>query len=181
MTLLIAYRDGNATLLAADSASSTDEGSLVVRAPMSKLWKITSQFAIGFTGTFAIWHWIRYGYAWEHGDTSVEYLVHLAADLVKSINKRFKEESTQFKQDWCLLLVTPTYMYSLDPFGDIEESSDAFKTLGSAGPYAQGALHILKNVESLSSWDKIQLAMDAAMHCDCTIRKPLDVISVQLH
>ena len=176
MTCIVAYVDGNVVLMSSDSCSTTDDGAIVVRHGQQKVWTLDCgiQIIVGFCGNFGNGQWVRYGFKWPRycGMPLERWLISKVQPALRlSFITRFGPDANV---DWNLIVgfPRPGRLFVLSPCGDIEESEKNFAAIGSGRDVAKGALEALESVP-MYSWERLELAMAAAIQFRSDVRSPV--------
>jgi ATP-dependent protease HslVU (ClpYQ) peptidase subunit len=164
----------------ASDSSSTSNGTIVVRAGVPKVWKVTCgiELIIGFCGNFGNGQWIRHGFKWPQydGRPFFHWLVGvLQPALRRSFVKRFGSDYVDLNS-WQLMVgaARPARLFVLSPCGDVEESLKPYACIGSAIDVAKGALEVLE-AHDMDPWDRLEAAMRAAKEFHCDVAGPTHI------
>ena len=185
MTCTVGYVDNSTVIIASDSAAL--EGSFVtIRKGSSKVWA-TKKMIIGFAGSFALCQWIRYVFEWPKlskkwtVDEVHAYLVKSAGLIDEGLRKRYVHNTEDTVYDWQLMIgvggsaYREAALFVMYSNGDVEQSSDSYAAIGSAGMIALGSLYATKHL-NMTSWEHIQTSLEAAAANDSCIKKPWNVL-----
>jgi ATP-dependent protease HslVU (ClpYQ) peptidase subunit len=183
MTCTIGFIDGRIVIIASDSAA-TSENAYTLRRKNSKIWS-DRHLIFGFAGDFAVCQWIRYVFIWpefsESGNHEQSYLVKCSHGIEKGLKERFPDTPQASLKDWQLMIGLNGRLFVMYSNGDVEESIENFAAIGSGASIALGSLHATKILnaklpDKLTSWDHIQLALEASAANDVNIKRPFNVI-----
>ena len=180
MTCTIGYVDGSVVIIASDSAAVADS-SYTIRKGHTKVWN-GPHMIIGYAGDFAVCQWIRYVFEWPlmknvDYEGLMEYLVKASHLIDEGLKKRFTSV-----QDWQLMIGCPetrrrsASLFVMYANGDIEASAEPYAVIGSASACALGSLYATKEDSTKTSWDHIQIALEAAAANDVYIKRPWQVL-----
>jgi ATP-dependent protease HslVU (ClpYQ) peptidase subunit len=180
MTVIIAYVDGNAIVMASDSCV-TESDFITTRGGVPKMWKINNScedILIGFAGNCAEMTFIRNSFIWPRRDPNQTLEAWLCDSvqprIQKAIEKRFRYRGPEYLVEWEIILgIKPNRIFRLTPCGDVEENSDNFNAIGSGREVALGSLSSLElESKKLYSWEKVDVAMTTAEKYIASVRKP---------
>lgn len=174
MTCIVGYIDGNVIIMAADSAA-TGNDIVTIRKGVSKLWKPFPNSIMGGCGSFGIINFVRYGFKWptKTKDTMKWLVKDVQPALCKSIQKRFPKDAKD-EYDWTFILGIDGRLFVLYPCGDVEENAEVFASIGSGGIIATSVLFAKKDTD-LTSWEKMECALEIASKMDIYTRSPWTV------
>jgi ATP-dependent protease HslVU (ClpYQ) peptidase subunit len=174
-----------------DSASTDEEGTLVIRRGNTKSWlvSLTSglQLLVGFAGNYSDGTFLRHTFKWPTMKRS-SFMKYFSKDVTKSIRAQLKEqhgdESNTSASDWTLLIGyhdgTGPHLVVLYQNGDIEESNLDFTAIGSGSAYALGALDSIGRTQNyMSIPDRLHLAMKVAQNHTVGVREPFHMLQLR--
>jgi hypothetical protein len=196
MTCTVAIIDGHAVVMASDSASTSDEGELVVRRSGCKVWTARSghgpvsahdhhtpcDLIVGFSGVFTYGLWVRHAFNWPMrpaGMPSESWLVsRVQPALAAGIKARFGDK---VGDDWTFLVGVRepgarARLFTLYSNGDVEEAAAPYAAIGLGAAPALGCLATLDATGSATpSWERLQQALDVAEMFHTSVRGPMHV------
>ena len=189
MTVTIGFIDGDVVIVASDSAAVVGDDIMTRRAE-PKVWAENIgpfSILIGIAGDFGVCNWIRHGFRWPAWSPDVEFVTWLTAKvapaLSASITMRFTPETPSAERsEYELVLGYPSVggekprVFILHNNGDVCEPLGNFVVIGSGANAARGALYATREVYALSSWKKIEMALEASAEYDKNVRKPWTVL-----
>ena len=188
MTCTFAIFDGQAIVMASDSAGSTDDGCIDSQ-KSSKMFKLLikkgSQLVevlIGFAGCFRAPQLLKHTMNvpdWTHG-CSESYLV---SSFVPEAIKVFSKNDLGTKENpfgMCQLLIAfDNRIFTIECNGQVIESACRFSAIGSGAEVALGAAHALLN-SGEPSWIIAEKALYAAEAFKTTVRRPFHMEYIML-
>ena len=183
MTCTVAHTDGNAVVIATDSAGTDSDGTLVVRSAGSKSWKVPDQdVLVGFSGDFSVGNWIRHGFEWprrpQYMDAHRWLVAHVHVRLRKSLLKRFGDEVIK-EADWSLVVGVPRpgRLFVMYACGDVEETSKAYTAIGAGAQLALGCLAALEGC-GLPCWERLETAVRVSEQFHASVRGPVHMLAL---
>ena len=184
MTCTIGYVDGNQVHMATDSATTDEDGSIVVRANNCKCWTVTlsndQKILVGFAGNCPEMNLFRYSFVWPRIKTS-NFMKYLVDKVMPQMMAQLKERFHERGLSWNLLIgiANPGRLFVLDDCGDVEESIKPYVAMGSAAAIALGALEALRMTNSsLDIEDRMGCALVTAEEHHSFVRKPFYFLNI---
>ena len=187
MTLIAAVKDGDVVLLAGDSATTAEDGSVSFRLN-AKIWQEEicnhGNVGVGFTGLMAVCQALRYGFDWPKRLQNQSFQGYLASrvqpQIAEFLQKRFhtldEASAKDTLQDWQLLVVAEGDLYVLYPNGDVELSSLPFAAIGDGAQVALGSMY--SQDSDKRSWEVLESAFAAARAFRYTVGGPVQIVAL---
>lgn len=185
MTCTIAILDGHVVVMASDSASTTDDGALVVRRSDSKVWRASScelDLLVGYSGTFTYGVWVRHAFSWPWRPLEMDAAAWLTARvqpaLLSGLKARFGDK---LDDNWTLLVGVrerdrPARLFTLFSNGDVEEAAAPYAAIGLGAPPALGCLATLDALGCTApAWERLEHAMRIAEMFHSSVRSPVHI------
>jgi ATP-dependent protease HslVU (ClpYQ) peptidase subunit len=180
MTCTIGFLDGRQVYIATDSASTAEDGHIVVRHGNTKAWTVQvrhgPELLVGFSGNFTDLNFIRYMFQWPkwRSPSMMHYLVSQVAPALKQELKANISEPS-----WTLLIGTrcdgPS-LYVVYDNGDVERPLKPYCAIGSASDFAMGALETTVRHTSWKPWEHLEEALHVAEEHHVSVRRPFHML-----
>jgi ATP-dependent protease HslVU (ClpYQ) peptidase subunit len=163
MTIIAGWSDGESAVIGGDSGAFGD-GSAITTSNL-KVWR-AGDLLVGVSGSFRIMELV------QNSGMGDAYQVR---DFLLGQSER---AGFPAQPDWGVLVVGLDGVYEIGSDFSVVKSSERYNALGSGGPPALAAFHVLEAVEELSPQKRVRLVLAAAMYHTPYVRKPFRVISL---
>jgi ATP-dependent protease HslVU (ClpYQ) peptidase subunit len=185
MTCTLAYIANGTIYMITDSASSDDEGGLVIRKGNTKSWIVElsngQSILLGFAGNFSECTFLRHVFKWPRMKRS-SIVKYLTKDVAKAIHVQLKDYMEGASHDWNLLVGfhdrDGPHVVVVYQNGDLEESNLQFAAIGSGAAYSIGCLDGLSRLHGpyMSIEDRLRIAMKTAQSHTTNVREPFHTL-----
>jgi len=176
MTVIAGLVEGDRIFMGGDSASSNNDGDLVMRADQ-KVFR-NGPFLIGFAGSWRMGQLLRYAFVppkHPKRQDTYRFLVTTFIDAVRDCLRRggFASKIHDVEEiDGVFLLGYRGRLFIVDADYQVAEAIDGFLAIGSGGQIAQGALSATQGVDPKK---RVRQALEAAERYNTGVRRPFYV------
>lgn len=182
MTCTVGYKNSTEIVMGADSCSSDDDGTFMIRQGSSKVWKVEIpglEFLVGFCGNFAEGSWLRHAFVWPKFNPKKDLMSWLVGEVQPKISKAMKnrfEERKGVEIDFTFMfgvsLPTPR-LFVLSMCGDVAESVRNFEAIGSGASVALGCLECLQQLEADDAEKNVLKSLNVSEMYNASVRGPM--------
>lgn len=180
MTAIVGFTDGKNIYIAGDSLGSNDCNKNEMQSP--KVFKL-KDFIFGYSGTFRFGEILQYEFIppdHKEGLTDKAYLVTSFIPKLRETLERCKYVKSDEKEgNGLFILGYNSKLYKIQSDWSVLEPTCRYVSIGSGNEYCQGAMFILKDIDSIKPKDKVIKAIESASKHNPFVGGRIDVISLK--